>query len=232
MLEKKTKLRKRLVRIVLAALLCAGGLHGLAAPSVAEAATTITVTNITEDSGVITVTADPPNSMVGEYNSKLGGFEVNPDVTITGISDINITGSTIPAYCNGSNPDSADAGSRRVTVSGAATVLGGIYANAQNDGIAANNNTLIVEEARITGIDSNRPAQVYAGASEKGGASGNRIVIRNAKVGQEELGIGIVAAGVADNGNATGNRVNISGGTVGIKDGQRRGRAVMFPSRP
>ena len=215
MLKRKTKIRKRLARIVLAALLCTGGMHGLAAPSVAEAATVITVSNITGDAatGDITVMADPAGSMVGQYISEAGVFRVRPDAALAGISEINITGSTIPAYCMGSNSDSADAGSRTVTVSGADTILGGVYANAQNEKNAAeaNNNTLIIEDARITGIDSDRPAQVYAGASEKVGASGNRVEIRNAKVGQEEISIGVVAAGVADNGNATGNQVTVEG---------------------
>ena len=156
MLKKKTKIRKRLARIVLAALLCSGGLHGLAAPSVAEAATTITVSNITGNTatGDITVTADPPGSMLGQYVSELGLFRVRPDAAIAGISEINITGSTIPAYCSGSNPDSADAGSRRVTVSGANTVLGAVYANYQ-EGAEANNNTLIIEKgASITGNEA------------------------------------------------------------------------------
>ena len=215
MLKRKTKIRKRLARIVLAALLCTGGMHGLAAPSVAEAATVITVSNITGDAatGDITVTADPAGSMVGQYISEAGVFRVRPDAALAGISEINITGSTIPAYCMGSNSDSADASGRTVTVSGADTILGGVYANAQNEKNAAeaNNNTLIIEDARITGIDSDRPAQVYAGASEKVGASGNLVEIRNAKVGQEEISIGVVAAGVADNGNATGNQVTVEG---------------------
>ena len=85
MLKKKAKFRKRLDRIVLAALLCTGGLHGLAAPSVAEAATTITISNITGNTatGDITVTADPAGSMFGKYDSELAIFKVRPDAAIT-----------------------------------------------------------------------------------------------------------------------------------------------------
>ena len=131
MLKRKTKIRKRLARIVLAALLCSGGLHGLAVPSVAEAAVTITVSNITGNTatGDITVTADPEGSMFGEYDSELAIFKVRPDAAITGIDEINITGSTVPAFFYGRNRESADAGSRRVTVSGAATILGSVYVN-------------------------------------------------------------------------------------------------------
>ena len=190
MLKKKAKFRKRLARIVMAALLCSGGLHGLAAPSVAEAATVITVSNITGNAatGDITVMADPAGSMFGQYDSKVAVFKVRPDAAITGISEINITGSTIPAFVYGVNRESADAGSRRVTVSGANTVLGAVYVNGQDEGIATNNNTLIIEDASITGIDNNqRPAEVSAGSTAGGEASGNRIEIRNATIGKADF---------------------------------------------
>ena len=134
MLKKKAKIRKRLARIVLAALLCSGGLHGLAAPSVAEAATTITVSNITGDEPTrkLTVTADPAGSVDSLYSDNMECFVVYPVPQPDGIDEVKITGSAFPAGFYGAHPDVDYTDVHKVTVSGANTVLGHVFTNVQH----------------------------------------------------------------------------------------------------
>ena len=145
MAKSKPKIQKRLAKLVLAALLCTGGVQTFISPSVAEAGGTVTLSGVDDNySPPKKYITDPPES-VSNYGyicpidasvttlNVTGGVYTNED-GIIGVSlfnyskpterTVNVTGGTIRGEVIGAGGLGEEVSGNSVTVSGDDTVVG------------------------------------------------------------------------------------------------------------
>ena len=147
MAKSKPKIQKRLAKLVLAALLCTGGVQTFLGPSVAEAGGTVTLSGVDDNyyppKYYIT---DPPESMTnygyaypidtsvttlnvtgGNYTTELGIIGAGYNADPTGRT-VNVTGGTIQRLVAGAIGiglyEGVEVSGNSVTVSGGETVVG------------------------------------------------------------------------------------------------------------
>ena len=232
MLKKKTKIQKRLAKIVLTALLCTGGVHGLYSPSPVEASE-VTVTGCTgitftpagsmkSDSGDYAFIPADTNTTVLNLNgdwscaysiyghsenssSDVSGYRVNlngPELSYSS-GDINLYGAKVRYGGNATD--------NHVKVS-AGTVKGRIAGGLSSDGSAIGNSVEIEGGTFGGGYYAIAVAGGISAADESGNANNNTVIIKGGNIGKDVVG------GWFDNsyasGNANENMVTISGGTV------------------
>ena len=126
MLRKAKKHQKKLAKLVLAALLCTGGVYGLMSPSVAAAADPVTVT------GYSNGTFTPAGSMVSVYSS--GYYTAYPaDGTVTvlnlapGETDTWEGGNTVSVYGHYTSGGTASSSGYNVNMTGTKAQVDNIY---------------------------------------------------------------------------------------------------------
>ncbi len=240
MLKRKQRSGKRLAKMVLAALLCAGGLHGVVFPAAAEAADPITVTGVNGDAHPYEISA-VGGSMTWTITEG-GYYYYHPaDASVTTLTlaytavpesegakwiDYDgayaetgeVTGHTVNVNGENTRYWSATGGDslggavtrNRVTVSGGEGVL--VYGGYSVAGNVADN-TVIVSGGTVE--------EVIGGYSETGNATDNTVTVSDGVV------LNGVYGGVSDvegdssnleDGIASGNKVEISGGEVAVEN--------------
>ena len=178
MAKSKPKIQKRLAKLVLAALLCTGGVQTFISPSVAEAGGTVTLSGVDDNyyppKYYIT---DPPESMTnygyaypidtsvttlnvtgGNYTTELGIIGAGYNADPTGRT-VNVTGGTIQGLVAGAIGIGWDEGvevsGNSVTVSGDETVVGKVAGGvAFSNGYYASDvldNWVTIDGGQITG---------------------------------------------------------------------------------
>jgi hypothetical protein len=178
MAKSKPKIQKRLAKLVLAALLCTGGVQTFIGPSVAEAGGTVTLSGVDDNyyppKYYIT---DPPESMTnygyaypidtsvttlnvtgGNYTTELGIIGAGYNADPTGRT-VNVTGGTIQGLVAGAIGIGWDEGvevsGNSVTVSGDETVVGKVAGGvAFSNGYYASDvldNWVTIDGGQITG---------------------------------------------------------------------------------
>ena len=231
MAKSKPKIQKRLAKLVLAALLCTGGVQTLFSPSVAEAGS-----GITFEATPKTFTVD--QTMVDEATGSSSGFVGDPYVygnyaeydPSSGWKRV-VLGRGPSFIANGESVESMatkEVSGYEVTAANVST--GGIIGGISNSGAVTGNtvnisgeNTNIFSAAgggySVTGtvskntvsVSGGQVGGVYGGVSEKGTVSGNTVNISgDAKVKT------VYGGGSIRDGNVTGNTVNISGGQTSV----------------
>ena len=214
MLRKTKKHRKKLAKLVLAALLCTGGVHYVFSPSVAEAAK-LKVTDISWNGSAWEFT--PSGSMI---NDGVGGAYVPANSSVT---ELSITGGNTTGYGAGVNifghyAERSVVSGYKVSVSGTDTELYGSYGITIAGGVSETGNAMKNEVTINGGNLMNQYEQaVIGGRSYKGNVSQNKVTINDGKVSgyssYSYYGIS-VAGGLSDSGDAFKNEVVIDGGKV------------------
>ncbi len=209
MLKKRSKVQKRLAKVVMAALLCTGGGYGLYSPSVAEAVaasyrietdsktvTIATETAVAEGGAVIRGTsglhsygnvrgATPPNYL----------YPVNNSADVNAIATGNYSGYTVNVNWDG-------AGAPLEVVSGAHSNGGTVTENTVN-------------------LSGGSVKYIFGGYSNRAGdAKTNHVNITGGTVTGDIVGGGIYGYTGAVALSAEGNTVKISGGTIGTSNAQ------------
>ena len=211
MMKKRSKIQKHLAKMVLAALLCTGGVHCLISPAVAYAdfapgtpssggggslpAITITVTDASDpinhaEGGVMTSKTDSGKSYYTPSNAVC--------------TTLNITGGTGNNRFAGYYSTTEDVAGHTVNLSGSATI-GSLYGGYVDGAFSANNNNL-----NISG-DATTVSAAFGGRSNDGAVNGNTVTIS----GGAPTVTDTVCGGLSMNSNATENRVVIKGGNFG-----------------
>lgn len=203
MLKRKTKIQKRLAKLVLTALLCAGGMQGLYSPSPVEASE-VTVTGCTG------ITFTPAGSM----KSDSGDYAFIPADTNTTVLNLNGDWSFVYSIYGHSENSSSDVSGYTVNLNGpelsysSGDIL--LYGAKVRGGGNATDNHVKVSAGTVKGI-------VAGGLSSDGNAIGNSVEIEGGTFGGGYYAIA-VAGGIsaADaSGNANNNTVIIKGGNIG-----------------
>ena len=210
MLRRKQNSGKRLVRKVLAALLCAGGLHGVLLPSAAESAGPITVTGV---SGSV-----DPYTFVSEGGSMAGTpFEEGDEVFYVyhpedpSVKTLTLAFTAIPESegarvidYDGAYSTTGNVSGHTVNVSGDNTrywsVTGG-----EALGSAASGNRVTVSGGEGKGV--------YGGYAETGSVTDNMVTVSGGSVWNSVYGGMVVLEG-----DAMGNKIEISGGKAAVKN--------------
>ena len=207
MLRRKQKSGKWLARNVLAALLCAGGLHGVLFPAAAEAADSITVTGVSGS-------ADP-YTFVSEGGS-MAGTQFEDDFYLYHPEDPSVKTLTLAFTAV---PESE--GARVIDYDGAYSTTGNVSGHTVNVsgentrywsvtggealGIAASGNRVTVSGGEGKGV--------YGGYAETGNVTDNMVTVSGGSVWNCVYG-GVVVL----KGDATGNKIEISGGKAAFKN--------------
>lgn len=201
MLKRKQRSGKRLAKMVLAALLCAGGLHGVVFPAAAEAADPITVTGVNGDAHPYEISA-VGGSMTWTITEG-GYYYYHP-------ADASVTTLTL-AYT--AVPESE--GAKWIDYDGAYAETGGVTGHTVNVNgentrywSATGGDSLggAVTRHRVT-VSGGEGVLVYGGYSEAGNVADNTVIVSGGTV-EEVIG------GYSETGNATDNTVTVSGGSV------------------
>ena len=180
MAKSKPKIQKRLAKLVLAALLCTGGVQSFMSPSVAEAGGTVTLYGVDDNYPITSpehYKTDPPGSMKnsyyvypidpsvttlnvtgGNYTTELGIIGAGYNADPTGRT-VNVTGGTIQRLVAGAIGIGLDEGvevsGNSVTVSGDETVVGKVAGGvAFSNGYYASDvldNWVTIDGGQITG---------------------------------------------------------------------------------
>ena len=207
MLRRKQKSGKWLARNVLAALLCAGGLHGVLFPAAAEAADSITVTGVSGS-------ADP-YTFVSEGGS-MAGTKLEDDIYLYHPEDPSVKTLTLAFTAV---PESE--GARVIDYDGAYSTTGNVSGHTVNvsgentrywsvtggeaQGNAASGNRVTVSGGEGKGV--------YGGYAETGNVTDNLVTVSGGSVWNCVYG-GVVVS----KGDATGNKIEISGGKAAFKN--------------
>ena len=207
MLRRKQKSGKWLARNVLAALLCAGGLHGVLFPAAAEAADSITVTGVNGS-------ADP-YTFVSEGGS-MAGTKLEDDIYLYHPEDPSVKTLTLAFTAV---PESE--GARVIDYDGAYSTTGNVSGHTVNvsgentrywsvtggeaQGNAASGNRVTVSGGEGKGV--------YGGYAETGNVTDNLVTVSGGSVWNCVYG-GVVVS----KGDATGNKIEISGGKAAFKN--------------
>ena len=207
MLRRKQKSGKWLARNVLAALLCAGGLHGVLFPAAAEAADPITVTGVNGS-------ADP-YTFVSEGGS-MAGTKLEDDIYLYHPEDPSVKTLTLAFTAV---PESE--GARVIDYDGAYSTTGNVSGHTVNvsgentrywsvtggeaQGNAASGNRVTVSGGEGKGV--------YGGYAETGNVTDNLVTVSGGSVWNCVYG-GVVVS----KGDATGNKIEISGGKAAFKN--------------
>ena len=225
MLKKRTKVQKRLAKVVMAALLCTNAAQAVWAPSEAEA-TEITLTDTNISPQVQPVTPEtgweilyPTNSAVTTVNVNLtspsysvvnlsGGYSRSVDIQG---KTVNFTSGTVNGVFGGTSGDGAAKPiGNTVNVSGGkvTNVYGGMsfYSYTAHQVFAEGNTVNISGDAEV---DSVYGAYAYGSAD----IQKNTVNVSGGTI------TGVVYGGYSEGGNANGNTVTISGGTIGSSSG-------------
>ena len=212
MLTVSKKHSKKLAKLVLAALLCTGGAHGLCSPSVAEASE-LTVTGMTWSSGPTFYgpTFYPvADSLV--YEGPYAYIPKDRNVTVLNLAagEGDSWEESIDVVGHYSGYNSADnVSGYAVNVTGSNVDLYNVYGGYAYSGTAIGNTVTISAGT----VDS-----VYGGISYQGDAAGNSAEIKGGTITGNGYYAIAVAGGWSYEGNANGNAVTISGGSVGTED--------------
>ena len=208
MLKSKEKSGERLAKMVLAALLCAGGLHGVLLPAAAEAADPVTVTGVSGSRDPYTFI--PDGSMAGTPVDE--GDEVfyiyHPEDT--SVKTLTLAFTAVPE----------GEGARKIDYDGAYSTTGDVTGHTVN--VSENTRYWCVTGGetlngnatgnRVT-VSGGEGTAVFGGYAETGGAADNTVTVSGGAVWNSVYG-----GGVAMNGAATGNRIEISGGKAAVKN--------------
>ena len=207
MLRRKQKSGKWLARNVLAALLCAGGLHGVLFPAAAEAADSITVTGVSGS-------ADP-YTFVSEGGS-MAGTQFEDDFYLYHPEDPSVKTLTLAFTAV---PGSE--GARVIDYDGAYSTTGNVSGHTVN---VSGENTRYwsvtggeVQGGNATGnrvnVSGGEGKGVYGGYAETGSVTDNMVTVSGGSVWTSVYGGMVVLEG-----DATGNKIEISGGKAAVKN--------------
>ena len=195
------KIRKRLAKVVLAALLTSVGSTAFFMPAVADAAE-LTVTGVSFYQGNFTFTTEGTGTLINCY-----GANVPSDSSVTTLN-LNFAqtpgeegGAAYQVYAGGYSDTTAGIEGKTVNVSGltkGTTLYGGVVYESRGD---ATGNTV-----NMNGGDF---IQVYGGYTYSGNATGNKVTVSAAGENLEP-----VYGGYTYLGSATGNSVTVSGGKM------------------
>ena len=203
MLKRKTKIQKRLAKLVLTALLCTGGMQGLYSPSSVEASE-VTVTGCTG------ITFTPAGSM----KSDSGDYAFIPADTNTTVLNLNGDWSCAYSIYGHSENSSSDVSGYTVNLNGPELYYSNgdilLYGAKVRGGGNATDNHVKVSAGTVIGI-------VAGGLSSDGNAIGNSVEIEGGTFGGGYYAIAVTGGiSAADaSGNANNNTVIIKGGNIG-----------------
>ncbi|MBO5605651.1 MAG: autotransporter outer membrane beta-barrel domain-containing protein [Acidaminococcaceae bacterium] len=245
MLKKKTKIQKRLAKIVLTALLCTGGVHGLYSPSPVEASE-LTVTGCTwTTTGPIFT---PEGSMIqvkNEYafipaDTNTTVLNLNGDWNFSvyiyghheaGSSDVsgytvNLNGPKISYGLEGADAKGGgNATDNHVKVS--TGTVNGLVAGGYSSKGSAIGNSVEIEGGTFSPSYGTAVAGGASAASASGNANQNTVIIKGGNFERDVAG-GLVKDPIGL-GNANENRVTISGGEIGTSEsGNIRGGYAVY----
>ena len=234
MLRRSKKHQKKLAKLVLAALLFSGGVHGLMTPSVAEAAGSVTVTGYA--SGAFT----PDGSMIVVPGSEYGYYKAYPDETGGSVNVLNLepgeadtweSGNYVSVYGHNTTGAAASASGYTVNMAGAKAQVNYLYgsyagvahgANSEMAATASGNTVTVSEKAAVSSNVYGGSAYAYDYGSTvtavKGTAANNEVTISGATVGKDVYGgyayayaENYYASNTNTAADASGNTVTISG---------------------
>ena len=135
MLKKRPKAQRRLAKLVMAALLCTGGMQSVIAPAVAYAAdvSTVTVTGTTNP-----WTVDPSSSAITVSSGEV--YPTDPSTTTFNILSVTSSGNSFYG-AKPWDPGFGEVSGRTVSVSG--STLDDVYGGAAEEA-SANKNTVTI----------------------------------------------------------------------------------------
>ena len=210
MIRYRHTTRKRLAKVVLAALLTSVGSTAFFMPAVADAAE-LTVTGVSSYQGNLTFTTEGTGTLMRNNN----GMYVPSDSSVTTLN-LNFAqspDSTSEAahllYAGGSS-DTAVVQGKTVNVSGLTKGIA-VYGGMSSGSGDVTGNTVNMSGGDILYIGG--------GYTYSGNATGNKVTISGGSI--ETL-----AGGVSNSGEATGNTVTISGGSIGTVLGGQAGKSA------
>ena len=231
MAKSKPKIRKRLAKLVLAALLCTGGVQTFFSPSVAEAGSGITFEAtpkaFTVDQTMVDEAIGSSSGLVGapyvygnyakydpssgwnrvvlgngpDFIANSGNAESMATKEVSGY-EVTVTNVSMQGVVGGISNSGAVTGNT-VNISGENTNIYSVAGGGYSVTGTVSKNTVSVSGGQVDGV--------YGGVSEKGTVSGNTVNISgDAKVKT------VYGGGSSKAGNVTGNTVNISGGQTRV----------------
>jgi hypothetical protein len=142
MAKSKPKIQKRLAKLVLAALLCTGGVQSFMSPSVAEAGGTVTLYGVDDNYPITSpehYKTDPPGSMKNSYYV----YPIDPSVTTLNVTGGNYTTELGIIGAGGYNADSTG---RTVNVTGGTIqrLVAGAIGIGLDEGVEVSGNSVTV----------------------------------------------------------------------------------------
>ena len=201
MMRYRHKTRKRLAKVVLAALLTSVGSTAFFMPAVADAAE-LTVTGISFYQGNFTFTTEGTGTLIRSGN----GCYVPSDSSVTTLN-LNFAqtpgeegGAAYQLYAGGYSDTAADVEGKTVNVSGLTKGIM-VYGGVSNGLGDVTGNTVNMSGGALQFI--------WGGSSYSGNATGNKVTV--SATGEN---LNYVFGGSSSSGSATGNTVTITGGTV------------------
>ena len=202
--------RKRLAKVVLAALLTSVGSTAFFMPAVADAAE-LTVTGVSFYQGNLTFTTEGTGTLM-RNNS---GMYVPSDSSVTTLN-LNFAqtpgdegGAAHQLYAGGYS-DTAVVQGKTVNVSGLTKGIM-VYGGVSSGSVDVTGNTV-----NMSGGDF---LYIWGGLSNLGNATGNKVTINGGN-------LQTVAGGISNSGDSTGNTVTISGGSIDTVVGGQAGKSA------